>query len=975
MQLSGSLERDPGWSRRLLPLFLLAAVYAVLGRWGLNHQAVNGFATPIWVPTGLSLAVLFLFGRGFWPGVMLGAFLVNLLQGAIPPLALFFAVGNTLEAIVGSALLHIVGFRASLTRVRDVFFLIGLGGVLSTMISASIGVLSLILFESTPASAALPIWKIWWTGNLLSNLVVAPFLLIWLQRENVPVFSWQRALEVLGLVAFLATIIQFVFGRPFDLASGKLTMPYLIFPPLVWASLRFGPRGASTATFLTAVSSLFHTLEGLGPFGFRLPGENLSSLQLFMGVMAVTALVFAALVAERAESREALRRSHEELEQNVEHRTKELIAANALLKESEERFRLLIDGVKDYAIFGLDPTGHVVTWNSGAERAKGYRAMEILGQHFSRFYTAEDIQAGKPDYLLQQARDKGHVRDEGWRVKKDGSIIFADILISALRDKNGVLKGYTKISRDITERKKLDERLRKSQEQLTEAQRIARLGHWEWDILKNTVSWSEELLQIYGLSAQQTAFEFKDVLRVTHPQDRRALKNTLRAAMNLHQPFSLDFRILKGKKEERFLHALGRVTVDSHGKPVRMVGTAQDVTSEKRAERALQQKEEELFQARKLEAIGRLAGGVAHDFNNLITGILGISQELKKTFGSEDPRSEDIEEVIKASNRAFDVTRQLLAFSRRQIMSPKVIDITETIQDFSKLLHRLLGEDIRLDLHLTDHHYIKMDPGNLEQVLLNLALNARDAMPQGGTISLSTRNVSFQKDGGPSTAHILLEVSDTGKGMTQDILSHIFEPFFTTKTRDKGTGLGLATVYGIVKQSGGDIVVDSQLGRGTTFRIYLPREMQPPAEAASTPKTVPHPPGHETVLIIEDEAIVRKVVVKRLRSAGYEVLEASGGKKALELLDTHGPSIKLVITDVVMPEMNGREVVERIRQSYPSVSVLYMSGYPEEIIARRGTLEPGINFIEKSAIHKDLLKKVREILEKSVSPPLKRAAS
>ncbi len=571
----------------------------------------------------------------------------------------------------------------------------------------------------------------------------------------------------------------------------------------------------------------------------------------------------------------------------------------------------------------------------------------------------------KPNVLLQRAEREARARDEGWRVRKDGSRFFAEVLITALRDKAGTLKGFAKITRDITERRRMDERLRRSQEQLMEAQRIAHLGNWEWDIERNTLSWSDELYRIFGLPPQGFHLQYADVIRYIHPKDRPLVKNTLRQALQTHLSFSADFRIIRGDHDERVLYAFGKVVLGASGKPIRIVGTAQDITEQKKVERTLQQKEEELFQARKLEAIGRLAGGVAHDFNNLITGILGICQDLKGTFDPQDTRMEDIEEVIKASNRAFEVTRQLLAFSRRQVVAPKIIDVNETIRDFVKLLHRLIGEDIRLDIQLQETAFVKMDPGNLGQVLLNLTLNARDAMPQGGTIRIRTTQVMWPAATKNARSHVLLEVSDTGKGMSEDTLSHIFEPFFTTKTKDKGTGLGLATVYGIVKQSGGDISIESQLGKGATFKIYLPREVDVKAADGSPSKAGSRADGHETLLVIEDEDIVRRVVVKRLLNSGYKVLEASDGKRALALLAQYGEVVNMVITDVVMPEMNGREVVNRIRETHPRIAVLYMSGYPEEIITRRGTLEPGINFIEKSMLQRDLLKKVREVLEKS----------
>jgi PAS domain S-box-containing protein len=945
-----------------LPLINLAfaLVYTAVGWGGLHIYSMSGFATPLWIPTGLSLVAVWMLDYTLWPGVLAGAFLTNYLSGASLPMACLFGIGNTLEAVVGVYALKRYGFRPTLNRLRDVICLLVLAGLFSTLISASLGIATLALFHKVAPSAYFSTWSVWWRGDILSDWVVAPFLFVWLHPRSFKEQFNKQTIEEGVVFLLLGLFTTFIFSQPVSRPLGILQHPYLIFPPIVWAALRFGPRGSVSALFITTAISVFHTLSGFGPFGVQTVSSNLASWQLFISVLSVSGLILSAIAAERTESRQlianserrfrslienssdgilllsaeghimyiaptrrrvlgyadeeligrsvfeilhpddrprllqyfqelladptrtltaqaraihqdgswrwlegtgsnclsnasmrgivvnfrdvtvtkeaeaALKESHEELEHRVDERTRELIAANNLLRESEERFRLLVEGVEEYALYGLDVDGHIITWNTGAERLKGYPASEILGKHFSHFYTPEDIHSGKPSELLRLAETEGKARAEAWRVRKDGSRFFADVLITALRDKAGNLKGFVKLTRDITERRN--------------------------------------------------------------------------------------------------------------------------------AEQALQLKEEELLQARKLEAIGRLAGGVAHDFNNLITGILGITQDLKGTMSVHDPRREELEEVIKASNRAFDVTRQLLAFGRRQIIAPKVIDLNGTIRDFVRLLHRLIGEDVKLNLQLASASFVKMDPGNLGQVLLNLTLNARDAMPQGGTIRIRTE--SYLSKDEKARPLVLLEVEDSGKGMSEEILSHIFEPFFTTKTKDKGTGLGLATVYGIVKQSGGDITVRSVEGQGTMFQIVLPREAQNghPEETANPAHSAS---GHETLLVIEDEDIVRRVVVKRLKNAGYNVYEASDGKKALALLEQENVSVQMVITDVVMPEMNGREVVNRIRMTRPQIAVLYMSGYPEEIIAHRGTLEPGINFIEKSSIQKDLLHKVRDVLEKT----------
>jgi two-component system cell cycle sensor histidine kinase/response regulator CckA len=389
----------------------------------------------------------------------------------------------------------------------------------------------------------------------------------------------------------------------------------------------------------------------------------------------------------------------------------------------------------------------------------------------------------------------------------------------------------------------------------------------------------------------------------------------------------------------------------------------------------LQKKEEELFQARKLEAVGRLAGGVAHDFNNIIAGIMGLSQELLSALKPNDSRRADLDEIIKSSHRAFALTRQLLAFGRRQISSPQSLNLCAVIEDVRKMLRRLIGEDIELNIAYGENvANVLADQSHFEQVLVNLILNARDAMPSGGKINVSVTNTKIHpfRKGTTSLApgpYVLLEVSDTGCGMSKETLARIYEPFFSTKENDKGTGLGLATVYGIVKQSKGDIAVASQPGKGTTFKIYFPawhqnmekRSIQPPASA-------PLEKGDETILLVEDDDIVRRVVSHVLLKNGYKVVEAKNGSQGIERADQNKTHMDLVITDVVMPGMNGKDMVQQIQKIRPQIAVLYMSGYPENIISTRGVLDPGIDFIQKEEISTQLASKVRHLLDRVKFP-------
>jgi two-component system cell cycle sensor histidine kinase/response regulator CckA len=416
-----------------------------------------------------------------------------------------------------------------------------------------------------------------------------------------------------------------------------------------------------------------------------------------------------------------------------------------------------------------------------------------------------------------------------------------------------------------------------------------------------------------------------------------------------------------------------RITRDKEGRITGIRSTVEDLTERRRTEETLRKSEEQLRQWQKVEAIGRLAGGVAHDFNNLLMTIKGCSELLLSDFDRRDPRRDEVEEIRKAAERATSLTRQLLAFGRRQVLQPQVLDLNTVVANMNKMLHRLIGEDIQLNTVLDEDLWpVRVDPGQIEQVLMNLAVNARDAMPHGGKLTIETANVIHDEEyarGHISVKpglYVLLAVSDTGLGMDKETQSHLFEPFFTTKEKGKGSGLGLSTAYGIVKQSGGNIWPYSEPGKGTTFKIYLPRvekstKRYRPKAAAVTMA----PGGTETILLVEDEDSVRAMVSKVLRSKGYTVLEASQGQEALQVSEHHEGPIQLMVTDVVMPHMSGRELAEKLASFRPAMGVLYMSGYPDKAIIHHGILEAGTAFLQKPFTLNALEWKVREVLDAS----------
>ncbi len=407
-----------------------------------------------------------------------------------------------------------------------------------------------------------------------------------------------------------------------------------------------------------------------------------------------------------------------------------------------------------------------------------------------------------------------------------------------------------------------------------------------------------------------------------------------------------------------------------NGVPVAVQGSARDITERKRAEEALRASQLQLQQSQKLEAIGQLAGGVAHDFNNLLTAILGYTDLSLRRIEEEDPIRKNLKETKKAAERAAALIRQLLAFSRKQILEPKVLDLNVVVRDMHKMLTRLIGENIDLATKQAgDLGIVKADPCQVEQIIMNLVVNARDAMPRGGKVTIETANVTL--DGSKHVSikpgpYVMLAVSDTGSGMDEETQTKVFEPFFTTKEVGKGTGLGLSTVYGIVKQSGGNIWVYSEPEMGTVFKVYLPRvDSEKAVSEIQTTSEIKDFYGSETILLVEDEDIVRGLTREILSEAGYHVLDAKGGNEALRLCRDYSGPIELLLTDVVMPGMSGKEVADRLHELRPSARVLFMSGYTDEAIVRHGVLDANVEFIQKPFTWAKLGKKVRDVLDRT----------
>jgi len=452
-------------------------------------------------------------------------------------------------------------------------------------------------------------------------------------------------------------------------------------------------------------------------------------------------------------------------------------------------------------------------------------------------------------------------------------------------------------------------------------------------------------------------------VNLVHPEDRAQVLSVYQAVIQEGGDHAFEYRAVAADGRVVWLRDIVRAIPDGLGRVQQLRGLMVDITEHKRLEA-------QFLQAQKMESIGRLAGGVAHDFNNVLTAITGYTQLALEELPPDAAMRGDLEEIQKAADRAVGLTGQLLAFARRQIFEPQIVNLNDLILDVDKLLRRLIGEDIELmTLPASDLHFVKADCGQITQVLLNLAVNARDAMPYGGQLIIETANVPLdqaytrQHVNVVAGDYVMLSVSDTGIGMTEAVQQHLFEPFFTTKEPGRGTGLGLATSYGIVKQHGGHLWVYSEVGQGTTFKIYLPSVA---AEASPRPArpdegVVPH--GIETILLVEDEPAVRALAARALREHGYTVLEAANGEEALRITQQAGVAIQLLLTDVVMPHIGGRDLAARLKALQPTVKAVFASGYTDDVVVHHGIVDPGVAFLQKPYAPAALVRKVREVLD------------
>jgi two-component system, cell cycle sensor histidine kinase and response regulator CckA len=635
------------------------------------------------------------------------------------------------------------------------------------------------------------------------------------------------------------------------------------------------------------------------------------------------------------------------------------------LAEREELFRLISENAADM-IAVVDMDGRRIFNSDAYQKILGYSTLELKNSSAMEQIHPDDRERVKE--AAGEARRTGIGKNLEYRIRhKNGTWRVLESTSSVIGDVNGIPEKLVIVNRDITERKLASEALRLSEIKFRSVIENAPYGIYRAEASGKLLLVNPALQKMLGYASRE------ELLGVNLATDVHAdpLENQKLNHLFANQKEFTEVEVEWKRKDGTPIRArcTGWLVKSADVTGAYFEVFAEDVTEKWLLERQLRM-------AQKMEAVGRLSGGIAHDFNNLLGVIIGYSQVLKRTLPAGTAFLEHAEEIEKAGQRAAALTRQLLAFSRQQVLAPAVLDLNSLISEMEKLLPRLIGENIEISV-VPDSAIgrVKADQGQIEQVIMNLVVNARDAMPQGGRIVIATSNATFDEQytrhhaGSRAGDYVMLSVTDTGTGIDSDTLAHIFEPFFTTKEQGKGTGLGLATVYGVVKQSGGYVWVQSALARGTSFEVYLPRIEEPVTVVEAVAPIVETFHGAETVLLVEDAAPLRKLTNMLLKQHGYRVLTAANGIAALELVQEKPEKINLLLTDVIMPGMNGRALAERLAPLQPGLRVLYMSGYTDDAIVNHGVLSSGTYLLHKPFSEESLIRKVREVLDAELTAP------
>jgi PAS domain S-box-containing protein len=795
-------------------LYLLELVAIAAGYFGLAESAqllpaINPSGSPLWPPTGIALALILLRGHRIWPAILAGSFLSGVMAARPMIDSGFIAAGTLLAAMAGAWLIgRWSNGRQTFAAPLDVLKFALVCFVPIALLSSTIAAVGLFLTSGTAPAAPIATWAAWatwWLADAAGTAVVAPVIVLW---AVIPIRPLSRrsfleaagifvAAGAIGLLAYSPLIAGSLLGGNLDgLLPYRSLLGFLVLLPLMWSSLHGNQRNAATAALIFCGFAVWGFAAGVGPFPKTdLYGSLLALLVLSMSA-SVPPLVLAAAAATRHAMEVHLLSVQDQLNQKI-------AETNLALGSAKRHFQILIEGVVEYAIFVLDTAGRVASWNSAAQQIIGYTAEEIIGKHFGIFYRPDERRAGEPNRALELAIQKGKYEVEGWRIRKNGTLVFVTGSVSVIRDDDGNLIGFANIIRDATERRDAQEKLVQAREQLAMAQ--------------------------------------------------------------------------------------------------------------------------------KMEAIGKLTGGIAHDFNNLLMIIGGNAQTFKRLLDPKLPKA--IEAIQTAAKRGESLTRQLLTFSRRQHLSPTVVDLNACIRNIRPMIESSLRGNIVYNEKIgTGVAPVKVDQAELELAIVNIAVNARDAMPTGGTFTLSVGDVSTAQDISPDHINgpfVAIEFSDTGMGIPPNLLTKIFDPFFTTKEVGKGTGLGLSQVYGFAHQAGGTVRAESKVGQGTTLTVYLPLCSESEIAIKEAPTRDTSQTTRPTVLVVDDSAEVAQVTSSLFEHLGYNTVYRDSAEAALKLLDD-GTKLDLVFSDIVMPgTIDGVGLASEIRSRYPNLPVILTTGYSD----------------------------------------------
>jgi len=838
--------------------------------------------------------------------------------------------------------MHFVGMLAFHlpTQVRYDFLLMLLS--MAVAIAASLLALYVINKPRLTLSALVP-------GGVLMGAAIAGMHYIGMasMRPDVHLsYDWSIVLLsiVIAIVASLVALwLAFTFRSDTTARGTLLKMVSAVVMGFAIAGMHY--TGMASAQFAP-----HH--HPMGPGQYIVATGELGRLVFVISILMIILALIGAVIDRRMQKQAAF--------------TTRLGAQAVRLGKSEQQYRLLFDSNPNPMwVTGAD-AGAFLAVNKAAIGAYGFERDEFLAMRLEDLHFRQSSGDG-----IAAPNDESHISDtgEGVHRKKSGQRMNVEVSSQEI-----VFDGRTAnltLAIDVTDRTTAEEALRQSEQRYRQLFEHLPIGLYSSTPDGRLIDANPQMVGMLGYTDRESLLAVPATDLYLEPDDRLRWRDQMQ-----RHGFVQDFDVRLRRRDGTVIWARDttRAGSDGSGSVVLYEGVLNDITEQVEAERRLQVSEDQLRQALKMEAVGQLAGGIAHDFNNLLTVIMSYGSMLMEQIAPGDSNREDVQEIIAAAGRAAGLTRQLLAFSRKQVLQPRVVHINAVVGDLKSMLDRLIGEDIELRTDLDpDVARINADPGQLEQILMNLVVNARDAMPMGGRLTISTSNCNLSAEctpgalGAADGEYVMLAVSDTGTGMTREIQQRLFDPFFTTKEKGRGTGLGLSTVYGIVKQSGGDICVYSEPEHGTCFKVYFPRFTGVAEERSADIEPTEIPRGSETVLLVEDNDNLRALAVRVLRSCGYDVLVAPGGREALAIAADRAKHIEAVITDVVMPEMGGRELVERLVAGRPGIRFLLMSGYTDDDVVRRGVQRGETAFLQKPFTPVQLAVKVREMLDRRVN--------